>query len=137
MQLNQAKSTKSAPLWRILITSLLLSNLAGCASFDLFGSKIKPIEVVSKPLEKTPLDITPPEPLSIKPIEWIVVTPENVDEVFAKLKDEGKDVVILAMTSDGYQRLAITMADIRNFVNTQRNIIIQYKQYYEPKDEKK
>jgi hypothetical protein len=131
------KLTKSVRLWQILATFLILTSLSGCASFDLFGSKVKPIEVVSKPLEKTPLNITPPEPLSIKPIEWVVVTPENVDEVFAKLKDEGKDVVILAMTSDGYQRLAITMADIRNFVNTQRNIIIQYKQYYEPKDEKK
>ena len=137
MQLNQVKLTKSVRLWQILATFLLLTSLSGCASFDLFGIKVKPIEVVSKPLEKTPLNITPPEPLSIKPIEWVVVTPENVDEVFAKLKDEGKDVVILAMTSDGYQRLAITMADIRNFVNTQRNIIIQYKQYYEPKDEKK
>jgi hypothetical protein len=89
--------------------------------------------VVSKPIEKTPLNLTMPEPLSIKPVEWVVVTPDNVDEVFDKLKSEGKDVVILAMTPDGYQRLAITMADIRALIATQRQIIIQYKQYYEPK----
>ena len=94
---------------------------------------MKPIEVVSKPIEKTPLNLAMPEPLSIKPVEWIVVTPDNVDEVFGKLKSEGKDVVVLAMTPDGYQRLAITMADIRALIATQRQIIIQYKEYYEPK----
>ena len=128
------KSTKNAQVWRILATSLLLSSLTGCASFsNLFKEDVKPIEVVSKPIEKTPLNLAMPEPLSIKPVEWIVVTPDNVDEVFGKLKSEGKDVVVLAMTPDGYQRLAITMADIRALIATQRQIIIQYKEYYEPK----
>jgi hypothetical protein len=126
------KSTKNALLWRILATSLILTSLSGCASFDLFGAKVKPIEVISKPLDKTPLDIPNPEPLNIKPVEWVVVTPENVNEVFAKLKDEGKDVVILAMTADGYMRLSVTMADVRALIATQRQIIIQYKTYYEP-----
>ena len=131
------KSTKNALVWRTLATSLLLSSLAGCASFDFFGEKVKPIEVVSKPIEKTPLNIVMPEPLSVKPVEWIVVTPENAEEVFGKLKAEGKDVVVLAMTPDGYQRLAITMADIRTLIATQRQIIIQYKEYYEPPKETK
>ena len=138
MRNYQVKSTKNALVWRILTTSLLLSSLAGCASIgNLFGGEtVKPVEVVSKPIEKTPLNIAMPDPLTVKPVEWIVVTPENAEEIFGKLRAEGKDVVVLAMTPDGYQRLAITMADVRALIATQRQIIIQYKEYYEPKKAK-
>jgi hypothetical protein len=36
------------------------------------------------------------------------------------------------MTPDGYQQLAITIADLRNMINQQRTIIAKYKEYYEP-----
>ena len=78
-----------------------------------------------------------PDPLKAKTVEWVVVTPDNVEEVFSKLQAKGHNVVLFAVTEDGYQQLAITMADLRNFINTQRNIIIKYKEYYETKDVKK
>jgi hypothetical protein len=128
------KSTKNVPRWLILTTSLfLVSSLSGCASFDLFGKREKPIEITTKPVERTNLDIPLPDPIKTKPIEWMVVTPENADAVFKKLEEKGQDVVLFAITSDGYQQLAMTIGDLRNLINTQRAIIIKYKEYYEPK----
>lgn len=133
MQLNQAKSTKNVHRSLILITNLLLvTSLSGCASFSLFGEKVKPIEVVSKPAEKTRLDIANPDPIKTKPIEWIVVTPENIDEVWKRLESKNQNLVLFAVSDDGYQQLAITIAELRNFLNTQRTIILKYKEYYEP-----
>jgi hypothetical protein len=124
--------------WLTLTTSLLLAiNLAGCASFDLFGKREKPIEITTKAAEKTPLDIANPEPLRLKPVEWVVMTPANQEEIFAKLEANGNDPVVFALTADGYQSLAVTIAELRNLINTQRNIIIKYKEYYEPKKEDK
>jgi hypothetical protein len=117
---------------QILTISLLATSLAGCASFS-FGSKVKPIEVVSKPMEKTPLDIPLPDPLKIKPFEWVLITPGNADEIFSKLEQRGDDLVIIGLTDDGYQQLAITIAELRNLINLQRNIILKYQNYYEPK----
>jgi hypothetical protein len=119
---------------QILTITLLATSLAGCASFS-FGTKVKPIEVVSKPAEKTPLDISLPEPLSLKPIEWTLITPTNQEEIFSKLEQRGDDLVLIGLTDDGYQQLAITIAELRNLINLQRNIIIKYKEYYEPKKE--
>lgn len=129
----------NAPRWLILTTSLLLvSNLAGCASFDLFGKREKPIEITTKAADKTPLDIPNPDPLKLKPIEWVLITPGNQEEIFKKLEEKGNDPVVFSLTADGYQQLAITISELRNLINTQRNIIIKYKEYYEPKtDEKK
>ena len=126
----------NAPRWLILTTSLLLvSSLTGCASFDLFGKREKPIEITTKAAEKTPLDIANPDPLKLKPLEWVLITPGNQEEVFKKLEEKGSDPVVFALTADGYQALAVTIAELRNLINTQRNIIIKYKEYYEPKKE--
>lgn len=121
---------------RILFAIIMITTLSGCASFsNLFGESVKPIEVVAKPIEKTPLDIALPDPIKAQPIQWTVITPENAEEVFKKLQADGKNVVLFALTDDGYQQLAITISDLRNFMNTQRTIIIKYKEYYEPAKE--
>jgi hypothetical protein len=119
-----------------LATSLLLS---GCASFSLFGDRVKPVQIETKAVERTRLDIPMPSPLSPKPVEWILITPQNADEVWAKLKEKNIDLVLFGLTDDGYEELAMTMAELRNFIATKRQIIIKYKEYYEPEkqEEKK
>ena len=118
----------------IRITSLLLvsSLLTGCASFSLFGERVKPVEIQTKAVERTRLNIPHPAPLSANPVEWVLITPENAEEVFAKLKEKNIDLVLFGLTDDGYESLSITMAELRNYIATQRQIIIKYKEYYEP-----
>lgn len=62
----------------------------------------------------------------------MVVTPENIDQVWAKLKEQNVDLVLFALTDDGYQELAMTMAEVRNMIASQKIIILKYKEYYEP-----
>jgi hypothetical protein len=77
--------------------------------------------------------------LAPKPVEWILITPQNADEVWAKLKEKNADLVLFGLTDDGYEELAMTIAELRNFIATKRQIIIKYKEYYEPEkqEEKK
>lgn len=119
-------------LQTLTISLLLATSLSGCGTFS-FGGKVKPIEVVTKAQEKTALDIPSPDPLRLKPIEWTLVTPGNSDEVFAQLESAGENLVLFTLSADGYQQLAITIAELRNYINTQRTIILKYKEYYEPK----
>ena len=89
--------------------------------------------IATKPLERTPLDLAMPDPIKSRNITWIVVTPENAEEIFKQMEARGQTPVLFALTDDGYQELAINMVDIRNFINSQRGIILRYKDYYEPK----
>ena len=89
------------------------------------------MEIITVPLEKTPLALPQPDPMRIKPVEWLLVTPANSEQVFKNLDAKGQDQVLFGLTDDGYQQLALTIAELRNFINTQRNIIIKYKEYYE------
>jgi|TARA_R110000822_G_scaffold130678_3_gene267316 hypothetical protein len=129
MQNYQPKLIKSARLWLIPIISLLLvSNLSGCA---FWRDPVKPVEVIAKPAEKTALAIPNPDPLTIKPIKWVVITPDNAAQVFKQLESKKKDLVLFGLSDDDYQQLSLTMSDLRNFIATQRTIIIKYKDYYE------
>jgi hypothetical protein len=113
---------------------ILTLSLSGCASLSLFGGGSKPLEVVKKVEERTKLNIKEPEPLDLNSPKWIIVTPENSSEVWPRVKEENEDVVLFALTDQGYETLAIMIAELRNFINTQRIIIQQYKQYYENQD---
>ena len=117
--------------------------VSGCASLpsisNPFGKskETKPVEVVTKVEEKTKLNLTLPEPLNLKSPRFVVIHPENSEQVWKTLKENGNDVVLFGLTDDDYETLAIMMAEIRNFIITQRVIIEQYKQYYEQKETKK
>jgi hypothetical protein len=56
-------------------------------------------------------------------LQWFVVTPENIEQVWKKLEEEKVDLVLFALTDDGYQELAMTMAELRNHIANQRAII--------------
>lgn len=76
-----------------------------------------------------------PDPLRLDPIDWVVVTPANAEEIFQRLESKELDLVLFGLTDEGYKTLAVTIAELRNLINQQRNIIIKYKEYYEPKKE--
>ncbi len=120
---------------RALLTAITLPLLvSGCASFgNLFGgTTVKPVEIQTRAVERTPLNLKQPEPLKARDLEWIVITPETAEAAWKKLKDSNTDVVVFALTDDGYETLALTMAELRNIIAQQRAIILKYKEYYEP-----
>lgn len=68
----------------------------------------------------------------MREVQWLVITPENAEQIWQKLKDEKKDLMLIALTDEGYEMLAMNIAEIKNLIAQQRSIIIKYKEYYEP-----
>ena len=111
--------------------------LQGCA---LLGWKaMEGIEIKKKAVDRTPLNLADPQPLKPTVPQWRVITPENQAQVFSELKSKNIDQVLFALTDDGYEELAVDIAQIRALIAQQRDIIIKYRDYYEPKkaEEKK
>lgn len=67
-------------------------------------------------------------------MRWYVVTPENIDQVWKELEDNKTDLVLFALTDDGYEQLAITMLELRQYLEQQKSILIKYREYYEPQE---
>lgn len=109
----------------------LCLNLSGCA---LFGwDSERSITINKKAIERTPLNLPDPKPIKPTAVEWIVVTPENITKVWEDLKKKNTDLVLFAVTDNGYETLATDMAQIRNFLAQQHEVIVKYREYYEPK----
>ena len=114
----------------LLIATILLPLISGCS---MFGWKsVEPIEIKTKAVERTKLNLADPAPLQARELKWVLITRENAEKVFAELEKNGVDVVLFGLTDEGYEQLAMTMAELRNHIATQRSIIIKYKEYYEP-----
>lgn len=119
-----------------ILTSVLLLT-SGCGVFNPFSRpEVKQVEIQTKVVERTRLNLKLPPPLEARSMDWYVVTPENVDEIWNKLKEQEKTLVLFALTDDGYEQLSLTIAEVRNIINSQRVILLKYREYYEPQEVK-
>jgi hypothetical protein len=105
-----------------LIISLTL--ISGCSS-------VKQLEIFTKEVERTPLNLEGPGPLKMEEVEWIIVTEENYKKVFDELRKNNKDVVVFGLTDDNYEILSMNFAQVRNYIILQGNVLKKYKEYYE------
>ena len=108
-----------------LLSAISIILLSACATVD-------PINTKQQAVERSELNLPAAEPLELSgPPSWIVVTPENASDVFKYLEQEGYEPVIFGLTDQGYKKLSIDFTRIRQHINNQRRILLQYKQYYE------
>ena len=110
----------------VLVSGLAIILLSSCAA------GVKVIDTYKIEKKREPLDLNMPTPLELQDVDWIIITKENADEVFEKIKNEKNgDYALFALTDNGYEKLALNFADIRNRIAEQRQIILSYKDYYE------
>jgi len=102
--------------------------LAGCSIFDRI------INVDTAPIERPQLVVPDIEEFNSRPIQWIVVTEDNVQQIFDDLKAQNVDIALFALTDGDYENLALNMGDIIKLIQQQKAIIAAYKQYYETQE---
>jgi len=81
-----------------------------------------------------PLKLEDPTPIKMLKVEWVIVTRENFEEVFADLEKKGIDPVIIGLTDEGYQTLSVNTAQTRKYIILQKEVTKKYREYYEAKD---
>lgn len=109
---------------RTITATALVLVLSGC-------STIKPLEVFSRPIEKTPLNLNDPEKIELDDVKWRVITEQNAKEIFKKLKDKNIDPVLIGLTDNDYEKLSLNMNKIRNYIIQYQYILREYRKYYE------
>ena len=110
----------------ILLLGLLAVFLSSCSE------SVQEIQVTTVEVSKTPLNLPNPDPLQLQDVEWIIITKDNAMEIFEEVKSKGGEYSLFALTDTGYEKLALNFTDIRNRLAQQRQILLSYKEYYEP-----
>lgn len=108
------------------LIAFLVLVLTGCSSFQ--QEKIVTKEVL---VEKVPLELEMPKPVEWKDFEFIVVTPDNYEQVVDKLRISGKSVALFAVDEKSYANLTLVVNDMKRYIGEQKIIIVEYKKYYE------
>ncbi len=108
----------------VLLSLILITFLTSCSS-------VQRLDVFKTEVERAPLNLDAPEAPKMEKLNFIIITSENADEVFAKLKEDGKDPVLFGLSDDDYEILAKNFAHIRAFIIQQGATLDQYKEYYE------
>ena len=103
--------------------------LSGCSSMP------QKIEVSAKPIPKPQLILPDAQKLNLQDVEFIIITRENAEEVFAQLEADRLDPMLIGLTDDGYEKLALNLSDIMALLQQQRTIIAAYKRYYEESEQ--
>jgi len=88
-----------------------------------------PIEVVTTPLSYAKPIVPKVDEISLREITWIVVTEANYSSVFARLRDEGREPILYALTSDGYVNLVGNQVDILKLLRQQKRVIATYENW--------
>ena len=111
-----------------------IRNALGCLAVVLLISGCagtpKPIQISTSPVQKPELVLPQADSVVNRPVEWILITPENYEQVFADIKKSGQDVVLFGITAKGYENLSLNANDLRTYMQQQNAIILAYKNYY-------
>ena len=108
----------------LLVLVLIATLLSGCSLFT------KKIEALFTPIATPELVLPNADEIRMRSLEWYIITPENYEEIFEELRVSGESVVLLGLTSNGYERISLNLSDVRAFIQQQQSIIKAYRQYY-------
>lgn len=73
-----------------------------------------------------------PKPVNFPPMDWYVITEENLEEKIAEINAKTGNTVIFAITPKGYENLALGIAELRRYVKDQQAIIGYYESALTP-----
>tara|TARA_R110000796_G_scaffold60348_3_gene139674 strand:+ start:743 stop:1084 length:342 start_codon:yes stop_codon:yes gene_type:complete len=73
-----------------------------------------------------------PKAVQFPPVDWFVITEENLEAKIAEINTKTGNVVVFAITPKGYENLALGIADLRRYVKDQQAIIAYYEEALTP-----
>ena len=73
-----------------------------------------------------------PKPIDLVDVRVYVVNKGNLDDFVADFTAEHGEFAIVALSIDGYENLALNIADLRRYINQQTDIIVYYEESMKP-----
>ena len=117
--------------WKVSSLLLLSLIISSCSSWN----PLKTIEVKTVEVERNVPLQNRPRQLDLADIHWYVVTEENFAEFKKRfLKENGDPLVAYVISVKDYETLAIDMAEIKRYIDQQKQIIIYYEKALSPKE---
>lgn len=69
-----------------------------------------------------------PKAVQFPPVDWYVITEENLEAKLAELEKKTGNKVFFAITPKGYENLALGIAEMRRYIKDQQAIVVYYEE---------
>lgn len=118
----------------------LIPSVLGFMMLSLFVSgcstskSLEEIEVKTVPVEKPTLSLPGSDPVNLKKVEWIIITPDNQDTVFIEVEEKSGSSALFSLDVDSYEDLSRNLNEVRRYIEQQEAIIKAYERYYVKSD---
>jgi hypothetical protein len=90
---------------------------------------------VTEYVEKEIAIVDRPKPVQLGDVQFYVVTEENLQEFVERFKHDNGALVFYAMSVRDYEVIALNIAELRRYINQQKEIIVYYEDSVAPKQE--
>jgi len=106
--------------------------ISSCSSWP----KLKQIEIKTVQVERVIPTQNRPRPLNMNNIKFYVVTSDNFEDFKKRYEKDNGTFLFYALSVRDYETLAINMAEIKRYIEQQKQIIIYYEKAVTPKPKK-
>jgi hypothetical protein len=89
-----------------------------------------PVVIQREAIDRPPLNLPPVGKITARDVEWTIVTPENVDQIFAEMTARGEATALFSVNETGYENLAINTQEALRVIVQQQAVIAGYRVYY-------
>ena len=117
---------------RLVPLSLILPILLLSSGSGYFKNPLKTIEIKTVEVERVIPTQNRPRPMSMNDIHFYVVTEQNFEEFKERFVKENGDFLFYALSVRDYETLALNMAEIKRYIQQQKEIIIYYEKAVAP-----
>jgi len=117
---------------KVLSLLLLCLLISSCSSWP----KLKQIEIKTVQVERVIPTQNRPRPLNMNNIKFYVVTSDNFEDFKKRYEKDNGTFLFYALSVRDYETLAINMAEIKRYIEQQKQIIIYYEKAVTPKPKK-
>ena len=111
---------------------LLLPLLSSCTSFK----KLIPLEIKTVEVERKIPTQNRPRPVALSNLHFYVVTEDTLAAFKQRFVKQNGDFLFYAISVRDYETLALNMAEIKRFIEQQKQIIIYYEKAVAPREKK-
>ena len=119
-------------LWGLLVVTGIFLFLTGCS-----GLRMPPeIQTVTKIEKITVPTVARPKPTNLNDVRVYVVNKEILEDFIKEFTEENGELAFVALSMKDYENLALNVAELRRYIEQQKQIIVYYEDAVSPKKDK-
>lgn len=108
----------------------ILMLVSACGGSNIEPPPTRPVVIQSEPIDIPALQVPAIEQVRARGVEWVIVTPDNVQDVFDDMRSRGEPLALFTLNERGYENLSINTQESLRIILQQQSVINGYNEYY-------